>query len=159
MMKMVLISGSGKVRESPKSPVPALERFGGPMAGIVKRYKNENQLHNIDVMILSPGYGLINADEEIGYKEPFGGKRGWYSFDFEIKDIEKIRDTNLLKLKTQFDKKTYDELYVSVGKKLLPLIQGFETVIPKNVKITCAKGRGFGYKLADFKAWIESNRV
>lgn len=157
MKKLAIVSGSSRVRESPKEPVRALERFGGPMIGVVRGYADKNRLENIDVLILSPTYGLISANQKIPYRRPIRASAGWHRFDPNEPNLANLKTPNLAKLKDLFAEKQYGEIYINVGKEFLPLIKGFETVVPKTTKITCARGAGFGYKLADMRRWLEIN--
>lgn len=157
MKKLVMVSGSSQVRESPKEPIFALERFAGPATGIAAGYFKKNQLQNIDVLILSPTYGLIEANQKIGYKQPVKRERGWWDLRLNEQDLDKMRESNLAKLKKKFTEVQYDEMYVNIGKEFLPMVRGLKNVVPKTVKITCAEGAGFGLKLAHMKNWFESN--
>jgi len=157
MKKLVMVSGSSKVYEFPKEPIFALERFAGPATGIVAPYFKNNQLQNIDVLILSLTYGLIEANQKIGYISPTRRETGWHNLHLNEKDLDKMRGSNLAKLKKKFAENQYDEIYVNIGKELLPMVRGFRNVVPKTAKITCAEGAGFGFKMAHMKNWFESN--
>jgi hypothetical protein len=157
MRKLVMVSGSSKVHEFPQEPILALERFAGPATGVVARYFKNNQLQNIDVLILSPTYGLIDANQKIRYRPPAKKERGWHNLQLDEKDLDKMRGSNLAKLKKKFAENQYDEIYINVGKELLPMVRGVKNVVPKTVKITCAEGAGFGFKMAHMKDWFESN--
>jgi hypothetical protein len=157
MKKLVIVSGSSKVREFPKEPIFALERFAGPATGVAAKYFKNNQLQNIDVLILSPSYGLIEANQKIGYRQPAEADGGWYNLRINEKDLRKMRESNLAKLKKRFAEEQYDEIYINAGKEFLPTIRGLRRIAPKSAKITCAEGAGFGFKLAHMKDWFESN--
>jgi hypothetical protein len=157
MKKLVIVSGSSKIREFPKEPIFALERFAGPATGVAARYFKNSQLQNIDVMILSPTYGLVEANQKIGYKQPAKAERGWSNLDLNETDLDKMRDSNLAKLKNKFAGERYDEIYVNIGREFLPMVRGLRNIIPKTAKITCAEGAGFGFKLAHMKDWFEKN--
>jgi len=108
-------------------------------------------------MILSPTYGLVEANQKIGYKQPAKAERGWSNLDLNETDLDKMRDSNLAKLKNKFAGERYDEIYVNIGREFLPMVRGLRNIIPKTAKITCAEGAGFGFKLAHMKDWFEKN--
>ncbi len=153
MTKLLIVSGSSKIRDKPESPVPALQRFDGVFIKQIRKYYES--LQDVDVIILSPVYGLVGAAEEIPSKEPIGGN--WRHFVLSQEDLNRLRGPSLQKLRTLFDKKHYNEIYINLGKDLLSIIQGFETTLPSGTTITYAEGRGIGPKMAHMRDWIMMN--
>jgi hypothetical protein len=72
------------------------------------------------------------------------------------RNISKLREVALLKLKKILHKKRYDEIYINLGKNIMKSLEEFEKAVPESTKITYAQGRGIGPKMTHTKAWIES---
>jgi hypothetical protein len=153
MKKLIIISGSMRLLKEPDEPIPAIQRFDGVFIRLVKKYYEK--LRTIDVCILSPIYGLVRAEEKINYKKPIDGK--WYKFEISRDKISKLRASSLSTLKMLMNGQRYNEIYINVGKNMLKIIEDFEKIVPKNIKIVYAQGRGIGPKMAHMKKWLELN--
>jgi len=140
--------------KEPKEPIPAAQRFDGIIMRVTRKYASK--LKNVDILILSPTHGLIPPEKKIPYSQPLGGGWKWNKVQFSKDKLEEARVTNLRVLKEILSKRQYCEIYVNVGKAMLQLIEGFEEMIPQNAKLTYARGRGIGPKIADMKNWMES---
>ena len=149
----MIVSGSTRVKDSDE-PIPALQRFDGNFARMIRKYCN--QMRNIDILFLSPAYGLVKAEEKIGLKKHLGGS--WRRLKLTDEEISDLREANLSTLRKLFTKRDYDEIYINVGKSLLETIEGFDKTIPSNVRITYSQGRGIGPKMTHMRKWIESQR-
>ena len=153
MRKLLIISGSPRVLRNPVQPIPAIQRFDGIITRTVKKYYE--QISNIDVLIVSPVYGLIKAEEKISFKEPACGN--WHKLKLSKEHVSYLKERNLSILQNLLQRRKYDEIYVNVGKNLLKIIEGFDKVVPRSTKITYAEGSGIGPKMAHMKKWIEVN--
>jgi hypothetical protein len=142
------------VRREPLEPIPALERFNGVFTKLIKKYDKE--LRDVDVLILSPIYGLVRAEENIVYKEPVG--LSWGALGMSHGEIAEMRESNLINLRKRLGRRHYDEVYVNVGKSMLELIEGFDTMFRTNVKITYSQGNGIGPKMRHMRDWILSHK-
>lgn len=151
MKKLLIVSGSSRILKEPKEPVQAVKRFDGIMIRSIRNYVDK--LKNVDILILSPIYGLISPEKKISYHEPIGGS--WPKIEFSKGQIIAAKKVNLPTIRKILSKQEYDEIYVNVGKTMLQLIEGFEQIVPKPTKITYAEGRGIGPKVAHMKNWIE----
>lgn len=156
MPKLLIISGSSKVISEPADPISALTRFNGGFVNVVRNYYG--QLKDVDVLILSPVFGLVGAEEKIGYKEPINGS--WHNFLLEDvlsgQEIANQRNSNLSKLRSIFSSKKYDEVYVIVGYQILKLVKDFEDLVSSTTTITYARG-GMGEKMRQMRDWIQLN--
>jgi len=156
MAKLLIVPGSNKVNREPPEPVSALLRFDGRFVDAVKN--NYDQLLDVDVLILSPVYGLVAADEKIGVKEPMKGSWNKFVLEDVLSNDEIIsqRNSNLATFHSVFSKKQYDEVHVNVGYQMSKLIKGFERTVPAGTKITYDRG-GLGQKMSQMRGWIRSN--
>jgi hypothetical protein len=149
----MIVSGSTRLLKEPKEPIPAIQRFDGVFVRLVRKYYEK--LRTIDVCILSPIYGLVRAEEKIGYRAPIHGK--WYKFEIDENKIQELRKSTLLTLKTLINEQQYSEIYINVGRNMLKIIEDFDKIIPKDIKVVYAHGNGLGQKIAHMKRWLESN--
>lgn len=153
MTKLIIVSASRKIKAQPAGPIPALQRFEGAFIEQIRKYYQS--LRDVDVLILSPAYGLIAADDEIPYKEPLIGP--WNRLVLSEGDFVRLREPSLRTLRSWIDEKAYDEIYVNLGRELQRIIQGFELTLPKKTKVTYAQGSGMGPKMAHMRDWIKPN--
>lgn len=151
MKKLLIISSSLRIIKEPKEPIPATKRFDGTLIRSIRNYVDK--LKNVDILILSPVYGLIPPEKKIPYHEPIGGN--WGKVQFSKNEIGTAKKVNLIIIEKLLSKRKYDEIYINVGKTMLQLIEGFEQIVPKTTKITYAQGRGIGPKVAHMKNWME----
>jgi hypothetical protein len=152
MKNLIIVSGSTRLNKEPSHPIPAIQRFDGVFIRLIRKYYRQTK--NIDVLILSPVYGLISGEEKIEFKEPIG--ESWRELNLDSDTISKIRESNLKKLMKWLSKRNYTEIYVNVGKNMLKLIEGFEKIVPQTITVTYAQGPGIGPKMTHMKSWIES---
>ena len=151
LKKLIIVPSSIRMHKEPLEPIPALQRFNGIFIKMIRKYNK--RLRDCDVLILSPIYGLIDANRKIGFKEPIRGS--WHKLKVNDIDIEKLRETSLSTLKKKLIKRQYDEIYVNLGRDMLKIIEGFDKIVPQTIRITYSKGRGVGPKLRHMKDWIE----
>ena len=61
--QLLILSCSQRKHASP-DPLPAIERYNGPLFFVLRRFFREcpHQAKQLDVYILSAAYGLISAD-------------------------------------------------------------------------------------------------
>lgn len=146
--KLIIVTTSYRVSDE-KSPIPAIERYDGVYFRLLKKYKREGKLRNIDILILSERDGLIWTSKRVPYYKP-RGIIGALSLD--EKSIEILRKENVERLEKIT--KRYTEAYVNVGRQYMKLLEGIENL--SFPKITYSKGNGLGAKAAHMKNWILS---
>lgn len=151
MRKLLIISSSSRMLREPKDPIPAIERFDGILIRSVRNYVDK--LKNVDILILSPVYGLIPPEKKILYHEPIGGS--WHKAQFSKDRIDTAKEANLSTVKELLSRRKYEEIYINVGRMMLKLAEGFDELVPRTTKITYAQGRGIGPKVAHMKNWME----
>ena len=95
MRKLLIISASSKILKDPLKPVKATERFDGLFMNIVRKYIP--RIKNVDVLILSPVYGLILSNEKIPYLEPLEGS--WNKAHFSMKLLKRQKNATWNQLK------------------------------------------------------------
>jgi len=152
MRKLLIISSSSRMVKEPKEPISATKRYDGILIRSIRNYTI--RLKNVDILILSPVYGLIPPEKKIPYHELIGGS--WHKMQFSKNKLESLKKANLATIKKILSEQKYDEIYINVGKEMLQLIEGFERIVKKTtMHITRAQGRGIGPKVAHMKKWME----
>jgi hypothetical protein len=151
--KLIIVSGSVRVLKEPAEPVPAIQRFDGVFIRLIRKYYK--RLRGFDILILSPVYGLIRAEDKIIFEEPMGGS--WRRPALSDSDAARLRESSFSTLQRLLAKREFDEVYINVGRTMLRKIGGFEGMLPKTTKITYSEGNGIGPKMRHMKNWIESN--
>jgi len=152
MRKLLIVSSSSRILTKPREPIPATKRFDGIFIRSIRNYIDK--LKNVDILILSPAYGLIPPEKKIPYHELIGGE-SWHKAHFSEDEINTSKKTNLSIIKKLLSKQKYDEIYINVGKTMFQLMEDFEQIVPKTTKITYAQGRGVGPKISHMKNWME----
>ncbi|MGB7902341.1 MAG: hypothetical protein WCG09_07880 [Halobacteriota archaeon] len=152
-MKLLIVSASSKIEVEPPTPVPALQRFDGAFVKQIRKY--HQSLQNVDVLMLSPVYGLVAAEERLASKEPFGGH--WNRLALSEDDIIRLRQPSLQKIRYLLEKNDYEEVYLNLGTELSKIIEGFELMLPKTTRVIYAQGKGMGPKMAHMKRWLIEN--
>jgi len=151
MNKLLIVSGSSRLLKEPKTPIPAIDRFDGLLIRSIRHYFG--RLKNVDILILSPVYGIIPPKEKIPYQEPISGS--WRKAQLSEDQIQALRKANLVTMGKYLSKKKYDEIYINAGATMRQLIEGLEQLVPKTTKIVYARGGGIGPKTAHMKDWMQ----
>lgn len=128
--------------------LPAISRYDGGQYRVLRKAKREGHCPtNLDVLILSAEYGLIEADMQIAsYEQRMNRKRA-----SELKpQIEQD-------LKAYAKKSVYKEVYIDLGKEYLSAIEGL-TEYFTNSQITFARGR-IGERQKKLKNWLEEKAI
>jgi hypothetical protein len=139
--------------EEPREPIPASQRFDGVLMRLTRKYVSERK--DIDVLVLSPTFGLIPLERKIPYVEPIG--RDWRVDSAKLPEdkLERAKEANIAMLRRVLDRKSYGEIYVNAGKNMRRLIDGFEKTVPSDIMLIYAQGRGIGPKMAHMKEWLK----
>jgi len=148
--KLLIISASSKMTRQTESPIPAIERYDGLLVRVVKKALKEKDHGDIEVLLLSPVLGLVEAKDEIPYHEPLPGC--WKKPNLTEKEINSIREKNTAKLQFLLKSRQYAEIYINVGKVLRQLL---DLRLFSGSKIIFAEGPGPGPKAAHMKSWIQ----
>jgi hypothetical protein len=151
----MIVSASSRVVGPITEDVPAIDRYDGIMARIVKKYVREGRLDSRGILIVSPTLGLVRALDPIPYHEPVKGD--WRDPRPDEQTLQKMNHAALRLVKKLGESYELSEIYVNVGKRLYPIITGFEKLVA--CEVVYAKGRGLGPKAAHMKHWILSKTL
>ena len=149
---MLIIPTSSSVVGEPGDRLRAIDRFDGIFLRAAKKSIVKSKRRDIDILFLSPIFGLVEAAEQVPFHKPMPG--GWRSFQISTQEAENLRIKNSSKLRALLEKDRYSEAYLNVGQKYLALLD----LSPlSNLIVTFSKGGGPGPKAAHMKAWIEGH--
>lgn len=140
----LLIIACSQRKRSDNGLLPAIERYDGVNFRVLHKAKREGYFpENLDILILSAKYGLIEASTPIeNYdlkmtKQQAMGLQGQVS-----KDLDKY-----------LSKMSYEEIFVNLGKTYLITIASSGKIPKLNEKIVYATS-GIGQKMAQMKEWL-----
>ncbi len=123
--------------------LPAIARYDGGQYRVLRKAKRDGHWsNNLDVLILSAKYGLIEADMLIAnYEQRMNRKRA-----------SQLKSQVEQNLQAYAQKAFYKEVYVDLGKDYLPATEGF-TKFFANSEIIFACGR-IGERQGKLKNWL-----
>ena len=141
----LLILSCSQRKQSTQGLLPALQRYDGPayrvMNKFMRAHPSEAQL--LDVYILSAKFGLISAYKPIpNYDRRMTHQRA-----------KELQQPVLNALKQVLIRKRYEDLFINLGKDYLQVLNGYESLIPTNLKVIASRGV-MGRKLAELHNWL-----
>jgi len=121
--------------------LPAIERYDGVNFRVLQKAKREKYLpENLDVLIISAKYGLIEARTPIENYDLKMTKQRAAELQVQVsKDLDKY-----------LSKMSYDKIFINLGKTYLTVIASSGKISRLNGKIIYATGR-IGQKMAQMK--------
>ena len=144
-MHLMIISCSDKKNIQP-GLLPAIQRYKGAWYGVINKLKREGNLpDNLEILIISAKYGLINSEMQIE------------NYDQKM-DYTRARELNepiLNKLKDIISTTSYESILINLGSIYIATISGLEKIVPNTTKIQLIKGR-IGERKRDMKKWVLS---
>ena len=147
-MTRCLILSCTQAKRDGDGPLPALERYDGPMFRVVRRFLADADpaLRDVDVYVLSALYGLIAADQHVAdYDQRMTPARA-AELHNEVLGIL----TNLL------CNNDYNDICLAMSKVYLAALEGWPALIPQGVQVALTDGPQ-GVKLAKLKRWLWTN--
>ena len=139
--KLLLISCSATKKNLINKP--ALQVYDGPSYKILRKYNPPN----LDILILSAKYGLIDADQKIStYEQKMTESIAKHMQAYTTVKLTEILNTN-----------EYNEIHVNLGKTYIMAID-FENPMFKDFNIYFNNGP-IGVRLHNLKTWLNSLAV
>ena len=142
-LKRLLIMSCSQRKRSDLGLLPAIERYDGGSYRVLRKAKRDGYWpKNLDVLIVSAKYGLVEASTPIAdYEQRMTRNR---AAELQPQVSQRLRDL--------LQANTYDEIYVDLGQDYWPAVQDLECHFGNN-SIVYAKGR-IGQRLANLKSWL-----
>ena len=136
--KYLLIIPCSKIKKDLFN-VSALELYDGPFYRIIRKDLQKN----IDILILSAKYGLIDSTELIS---PYDQKM--------IKTrAEELSHEVMEKLESAFRHNHYDEIFITLGKIYMIALEESENILDKH-NVYWGSGQ-IGERLHELKTWLQ----
>ncbi len=125
------------------SEAPAFDLYDGPFYRVVRKAKPQN----LDILILSAKYGLINSNESISYYDQMMTAERAKELSADITtELEKI-------LKNRY----YDKIFINLGKIYMLALDEEKNLFDK-YNVYWARGQ-IGERLHQLKEWLTTIRV
>lgn len=124
-LRLLILSCSSRKCSAPDS-LRALERYDGPAYRVLNKFlrAHPSEAQSLDVYILSAEFGLIPASKPIPN----------YDRRMTPQQVNELQQPTLSKLKQILHSKQYKELFISLGKDYLRVLNGYESLILANLK-------------------------
>lgn len=143
-LRLLILSCSRRKRSTPDL-IPALERYDGPVFRVMNKFMRMRPFgaQSLDVYILSAKFGLIPSSQLIP------------DYDYRVtrQRVRELQLPTLTTLKRIFIDRQYGELFISMGKDYLRVLDGYDSLIPANLKVIISTGI-MGRKQAELRDWL-----
>ena len=141
---LLIVACSQRKRPDP-GLLPAIERYDGVTFRVLRKAKREGYWpENLDVLILSAKYGLIDAAmPTVCYEQRMTPERA-IALNAQV----------LEKLQSRVGQRDYVEVYVDLGRDYLPAIEGCAELF-SGLRVSYAEGR-IGERLKGLKSWLKA---
>ena len=142
--KYLLILSCSKTKKN-IDRAPAIELYDGMYYRVLRKNFNLKDNNNLDILILSGKYGLINSNDIIDY----------YDEVMTPKRAKELQNQVITKLKQELKNNNYDEIFITMGKTYeLALGDEGKEILKKQGAII---GNGMiGERLSQLKNWLIS---
>jgi hypothetical protein len=145
--RRLLILSCSKRKHPTLRPLPAIERYNGPVFLVLRRFLRErpDEAKLLDVYILSAAHGLISAICPIApYDQKMNRARAVELKPQVLADFGGLMQND------------YAALCLVMGKTYFAALEGWQDLVPANLLATVAKGP-MGMKQAQLKKWLWEN--
>ena len=145
--RLLILSCSQRKRET-QEPLPAIERYNGPLFFVLRRFLREcpRQARQLDVYILSAAYGLI----------PGNFPTAWYDQKINASRVAELRP----QINTTFSdirRDNYASMCFVLGKTYLKVFEGMQNWVPTHTGPIVVYGP-MGKKQTQLKKWLWRER-
>lgn len=145
MSRLLIISCSEKKNKTDRK-LPAIERYTGVSYSVINKLKREDRFpEDVQIAIISAKYGLLRPDTKVE------------NYDMAMTEQQaRILNRSILEAFEAFlINKSFEEIFINLGKYYMISFRGFEKYIHPKTKIIIAKG-GLGEKTSEMKRWLET---
>lgn len=120
--------------------IQAINLYDGPFYRLVRKYKPQD----IEIMIISAKYGLIESTESISY----------YDQKMTEDRAKELSNHISLKLMHKFNETKYENVFVNLGKVYMSALADSMSILNQQ-NVIFANGR-IGERISQLKQWIKS---
>lgn len=145
MGRRLLILKCSARKRGDDAPLPALERYDGPLWQVLRSYQRQQPLlaADLDVHVLSAAFGLIPASDLIP----------WYDRTMAPERADELRPGALAAFEGLMAG-GYDRLCLGLSQRYLRALEGWEGLVPPTTEARLTDGP-MGAKLGQLRAWLE----
>jgi len=144
MKKYLLIISCSKTKHK-LNRIIAIDLYNGMYYKVLRKNFNLKDNKNLDILILSAKYGLIDSNEIIDY----------YDQVMTSKRAEELKDGVKLKLKEVLNNNNYDEIFITMGKTYKEAFDGECRELLQKYNTHWIEGM-IGERLQQLKKWLIS---
>lgn len=145
MAQRLLILKCSARKRGGAEPIPAIERYDGPLWQVLRSFVRAQPLFaaDLDVYVLSAAFGLIPASQLIPpYDQTMAAERA-----------DELRPLVLERFRVLMGN-GYRDLCLGLSQRYLRAMVGWEEVVPSDVRVTLTDGP-MGTKLGQLHSWLE----
>jgi hypothetical protein len=144
LMRLLILTCSARKRGD-TAPIPATERYDGPLWRVLRGYQREQPLfaHDLEIYVLSAAFGLIPGTHPVPL----------YDQSMTAEQADTLRP-QVLACFADLMGKEYTHLCLGLSQRYLRAMQGWEALVPARVMVTQTDGP-MGTKLAQLRAWLQ----
>lgn len=143
-MRLLILKCSAAKRGG-SAPIPAVDRYDGPLWRVLRSYLREQPAPPADLVIygLSAEYGLIAGSYPIPY----------YDRTMDSVRADALRP-QVLTCFGELMRTNYERVGLGLSRRYLRAMTGWERLVPEGVSVTYTDGT-MGGKLGQLRAWLE----
>ena len=141
--RLLILSCSQRKREAQK-PLPAIERYNGPLFFVLRRFLREcpRQAMQLDVYILSAAYGLIPGDfPTVWYDQKINASR--------VAELQSQVNTTF----SDIERDNYASICFVLGRTYLKVFEGVQNLVPTHTEPIIVYGT-MGKRQVQLKKWL-----
>jgi cytoplasmic iron level regulating protein YaaA (DUF328/UPF0246 family) len=146
-MTSLLIQSCSATKEPVDTPVPALDLYDGYFFRIIKKAVRANRFQSeLDIIIISAKYGVVEPDDHIGY----------YDQEMDTERANELNDEIIDAIASKVVEHEYEKVWVNLGKDYMPAMDGIDEAV--DVPVLHIEGSGIGMKGKQLKHLVSSSR-
>lgn len=143
-MRLLILTCSARKRGD-TAPIPATERYDGPLWRVLRSFQRDHALYadDLEVYVLSAAFGLIPGTHPVPL----------YDQSMTVEQADTLRP-QVLACFADLMGKEYTHLCLGLSQRYLRAMQGWEELVPAGVVVSPTDGP-MGTKLAQLRAWLQ----
>lgn len=141
--RRLLVVSCSQRKRADTAPLPAIDRYTGPTYQVIRRYLTTVAADNLDTLVLSAEYGLIDVRHPI------------YNYDrrMSASRARELQDAISASWALLTGSRRYSDIFISLGKVYQSAFDPCLSDIDNGVTLRVANGSQ-GKRLADLRRWL-----
>jgi hypothetical protein len=143
-MRLLILTCSARKRGD-TAPLPAIERYDGPLWRVLRSFQRDHPLSadDLEVYVLSAAFGLIPGLHRVPC----------YDQSMTVEQADALRP-QVLACFAELMGKEYTHLCLGLSQRYLRALQGWTDLVPAGLAVTQTDGP-MGIKLGQLHAWLQ----